>query len=205
MQVRGRVRPSLQEKIMPIESASDERCEPNDSSAGALYLAASRNTLRSALAKICHCLEQLSEEDVQWRAFEAHNSIQNIVLHLCGNLRQWIVHGVGGAPDRRDRAREFSERTPIPKTELLRRLRETVSEADRVLSAMPAERLTEVRRVQGFEVTVLEAILDSASHFVGHVHQIVYITRLRLGDAYRFHWVPDERQQRGADVGEPDG
>ena len=185
---------------MPLESAAERRAEPVDSSAGALYLAASRNTLRSALTKIRHCLEQLSEEDLQWRASEAQNSIQNIVLHLCGNLRQWIVHGVGGAPDRRDRAREFSDRTPIPKAALLRRLQETVNEADQILDALPAERLTEKRRVQGFEVTVLEAILDSVSHFVGHTHQIVYITRLRLGEAYRFHWVPDQRQQRGADV-----
>jgi hypothetical protein len=55
--------------------------------------------------------------------------------------------------------------------------------------------LLEPRRIQGFETTVLAALFDSVSHFVGHTHQIVYITRLRLGDAYRFQWVPATPEQ----------
>jgi hypothetical protein len=55
--------------------------------------------------------------------------------------------------------------------------------------------LLERRRIQGFETTVLAAIFDTVSHFVGHQHQIVYITRLRLGDAYRFQWAPATLEQ----------
>jgi hypothetical protein len=72
-----------------------------------------------------------------------------------------------------------------------------VADCDRVLAAFPPEKLLERRRIQGFDTTVLAAILDTVSHFVGHQHQIVYITRLRLGDAYRFQWTPANPEQGG--------
>lgn len=157
-----------------------------------------RQTLAGALQKIAHCLDQLRDEDVWWRQHESHNSIQNILLHLCGNVQQWIVHGVGGTPDDRDRVREFAERQPLGKDELLARLRVTLAEADSALAAFPPERLLEPRRIQGFDTTVLAAVFDATSHFVGHAHQIVYITRLRLGDAYRFQWTPRSPEQGAA-------
>src|SRR5205823_10006456 len=97
--------------------------------------------------------------------------------------------------DVRNRALEFSDRQNRTKAELLAMLRETVNQCDRVLAACPAVRLLEKRRIQGFDTTVLSAIFDTASHFVGHQHQIVYITRLRLGDAYRFQWTPPTPEQ----------
>jgi len=179
---------------MPIETG---RISPNsdETSVGAAYLIENRQTLRNALAKISNCLEQLSDEDLWWRQHESHNSIQNIVLHLCGNVRQWIVHGVPDLPDDRHRPTEFADRRPLSKADLLRRLTETVEEADAALAAFDEKRLLERRRIQGFDCTALAAIFDSVSHFVGHTHQIVYITRLRLGDAYRFQWTPPTPEQ----------
>src|SRR4051812_31920183 len=95
----------------------------------ALFLSESRATLAQSLKKIEHCVNQLSEDDLWWRPFPEANSVANVILHLCGNVGQWIVSGVGGAPDTRKRPQEFAERGPIPKQELLRRLRETVSRA----------------------------------------------------------------------------
>jgi uncharacterized damage-inducible protein DinB len=177
---------------MPIEAQ-----EPglSERSTGSAFLAQSRLTLTSSLKKIAHCLEQLEETDLSWRQHESHNSIQNIMLHLCGNVRQWIVHGVGGEPNVRHRPSEFSERQPLAKTELLARLQDTLAQADRALADFPPQRLLESRRIQGFDTTVLAAVFDAVSHFVGHTHQIVYITRLRLGDAYRFQWVPADAEQ----------
>ncbi len=182
---------------MPIEVAADQTPKAIDESLAAAYLAETRLTLAHALTKIRHCLDQLTDEDLWWRADESHNSVQNMILHLCGNVRQWILHGVGGVPDRRDRPREFSDRRPIPKAELLEMLSEVVGEADRVLADCPPARLLETRRIQGFTCSALSAIFDSVSHFVGHTHQIVYITRLRIGGAYRFQWVPDGVSQSG--------
>lgn len=175
---------------MPIEANDQPPHRPNDASIGAAVLSESRQTLAGAMKKIEHCLDQLSDEDVWWRQHESHNSIQNILMHLCGNVRQWIIHGVVGEPDERNRAIEFADRQPLAKAELLLGLRETLAQADRVLEHFPPNRLLEPRRIQGFDTTVLAAIFDSVSHFVGHSHQIVYIARLRLGDAYRFQWEP---------------
>lgn len=178
---------------MPIETTS--LAGNKDSSTGAAFLAEARSTLGGALRKIDHCLDQLSDADLWWRQHESHNSIQNVILHLCGNLRQWILHGVGDEPDVRNRPFEFADRGHRPKAELTALLSAVVAASDRVLDAFPPERLLERRRIQGFDTTVLSAIFDTVSHFVGHQHQIVYITRLRLGDAYRFQWTPASSEQ----------
>ena len=73
------------------------------------------NELTSALAKIKHCLGQLTDEQVWWRSRPSLNSIGNLTLHLCGNVRQWLVAGLSGAADSRDRPAEFTERDPIPR------------------------------------------------------------------------------------------
>jgi hypothetical protein len=179
---------------MPIETVSSSS-PAGESTVAAEFLKESRSALAGALKKIEHCFEQLKDVDLWWRQFESHNSIQTVILHLCGNLQQWILHGVGGEPDVRDRPVEFSDRQQRPKAELLTMLRETVAKCDKVLASCPAGRLVEKRRIQGFDTTVLSAIYDTVNHFVGHQHQIVYITRLRLGDAYRFEWTPPTPEQ----------
>jgi hypothetical protein len=79
---------------------------------------AAADELESALERIEHCLEQLNDEQVWVRSQPSLNSIGNLILHLCGNLRQWIVAGVGGSPDVRNRPAEFAERGPVPKEDL---------------------------------------------------------------------------------------
>jgi hypothetical protein len=151
--------------------------------------------LSESLKKIRHCLGQLTDQQIWWRQADSLNSIGNIVLHLCGNVRQWLISGVGGQPDIRDRPKEFSERRILPKDQLLRQLEEVVEQANATLGKTTAANLLEGRRIQGFNVTVLSAVFDAVPHFVGHTHQIVYITRTLLGDAYRFEWTPSTPEQ----------
>src|SRR6266436_8120564 len=101
------------------------------------------NELASALSRIKHCLGQLTDEQVWWRSQPSLNSIGNLILHLCGNVRQWIVAGLGGATDDRHRPAEFAERGPIPKDELLRKLEAVVNEAKAVLAQQTARQLLE--------------------------------------------------------------
>ena len=96
------------------------------------------NELASALAKIKHCLGQLTDEQVWWRSRPPLNSIGNLTLHLCGNVRQWLVAGLGAAADSQDRPAEFAERGPIPKEESLRKLEAVVEEARAVLARQTA-------------------------------------------------------------------
>jgi Protein of unknown function (DUF1572) len=153
----------------------------------------------SALKRIKHCLDQLNDEQVWWRSQPSLNSIGNLILHLCGNLRQWIVSGVGGASDLRNRPAEFAERGPIPKEELVSRLEAVVEEAKGILVRVDARQLTEVRRIQGLDVTGAAAIFDSVPHFRGHTQEIIHMTRLQLGEAYKFAWSPTTPEQ-GAPV-----
>jgi hypothetical protein len=155
--------------------------------------------LASALAKIKHCLDQLTDEQVWWRSHPSLNSIGNLILHLCGNVRQWIIAGLGGAVDLRDRPSEFAERGPIPREELVHQLDTVVGQAGEMLGKQTARQLLELHRIQGFDVTGLAAIFDSVPHFRGHTLEIIHMTRLQLGAAYKFAWTPTTPEQ-GAPV-----
>jgi hypothetical protein len=175
-----------------MSDTSDER------RVGQAFLAEARRKLSDRHERIRHCLSQLDDAQVWWRPAESMNSAANLVLHLCGNLRQWLVAGVGGAADLRDRPREFAERGPIPRDELLRRLAAVVAQADAVLAGFDEARLLEPRRIQGFDETVLSAVFDCLTHLSSHAQEIVYVTRLQLGEAYRFAWVPATPEQGAA-------
>ena len=157
-----------------------------DRSVGQAFVSECNKTLDACLRKIEHCFAQLSDDDIWWRPFPEANAIGNVILHLCGNVGQWIVSGVGGARDVRDRPAEFAARGSVAKAELLKRLSQTVGDAKAAISRADAENLLRIRHVQHEDVTGLGAAFHSVSHFEGHTHQIVYITRLRLGPKYKF-------------------
>ncbi len=144
---------------------------------GAEFVRVARQQLKQDCDRVQVCLEKLSPDQIWHRDSDIENSVGNLVLHIGGNLRQWIVSGVGGAEDRRDRDWEFATRDPLPAGELLERLEAAVNAADDVLSALPADRLLEVRRIQVYEVTVLHAVIHVLAHFAGHVGQIIWATK----------------------------
>lgn len=156
---------------------------------------AGNKELAGALERIEHCLDQLSDDQIWARKQPELNSLGNVLLHLIGNVRQWIIAGLGGGADTRNRPAEFAERGPIPKHQLQAQLRAVVEDARKILGRLTAQQLLQVRRIQGFEVTGLAAIFDSIPHFRGHTQEIVYMTRLTLGKAYRFAWSPKTPEQ----------
>jgi hypothetical protein len=151
--------------------------------------------LDECLAKIEHCAGQLADEQVWWRPRESLNSIGNLLLHLSGNLRQWIVSGVGGAEDVRDRPAEFTAESSLTTAALLAQLRQTVSEAKVALARANAAAMLAERRIQGFDVTGWGAVFSCIPHFQGHTQEIIGLTRQQLGDAYRFYWQPQTPEQ----------
>ncbi len=162
-----------------------------------LFLARSRYYLRHEyLPKIELAVAGLPDEALWSRANDASNAVGNLVLHLAGNVRQWLIHGVGGAPDERERQAEFDRRDPIPRDELLRRLRAAVDAADAALARVTAPMLLETRTIQGREVTVFEAIYHAVEHFAGHTGQIVLLVKQVAPDAARFYTLVDG-QPRG--------
>ena len=152
------------------------------------FIQQARELLRAEyLPKIERCLEKLTDEQVWWRANPEANSIGNLLLHLSGNARQWIVSGLGGEPDRRLRPAEFSERSVIPRGELVTRLNETISEVDRVLASFQAEQILDRYQIQGNEVTALAAIFHVTEHFAMHTGQIIFITKQLTASDLHFY------------------
>ena len=147
------------------------------------FLARSRELLAGHyLPRVERCLEKLSDEEIWRRAVPESNSVGNLVLHLAGNLRQWVVSGVGGGTDVRRRQEEFDARGPVPREELLSRLRATVAEAGEALSRVPPDSLLERRRIQGLDVSLLEAVYHAVEHFSMHTGQVILLTKLLKGD-----------------------
>jgi len=159
------------------------------------FIAAVRKTLAEGMRKIEHCADQLTDLQIWHRPRPEMNSIANLMLHLSGNLRQWIVSGIAGAKDVRNRPMEFFDRSNRPKHELLAILKQTVSEADTALKALTPATLLSRRQIQGYDVNAIEAIEHTIPHFRGHVQEIIHMTRQQLGEQYRFDFVPSKAQE----------
>ena len=153
-------------------------------------------TLQYSRDRLLHCLGQL-DFDQLWRrpgdpaAAPPMNAVGNTVLHVCGNLTQWIVVGcdpTGERVDRRDRPAEFATgpESGLDATALSQRLTETVAAALTTIDQLNKDHLLEARHIQGFTPTRMGAIWHSVSHLEGHAQETVYATRLMLGRAYRF-------------------
>jgi uncharacterized damage-inducible protein DinB len=127
------------------------------------------------------------------RANDQSNSVGNLLLHLAGNVRQWIVSGVGGAPDTRDRPAEFGTRSGAPADELLARLEAVLSDADAVIARLTPEELTERRTIQGRDVTVMAAVYTAVQHFSTHLGQIILIAKEHSPGAIKFYDDADGR------------
>jgi uncharacterized damage-inducible protein DinB len=142
------------------------------------FLDRSRHYLvREYPTKIQRCLDVLPA-DALWRRDDAsENSVGNLLLHLSGNVRQWIVSGVGGAPDARRRSTEFDARDGEAAVALMAELRATLQEANAVLSSLDAPSLVEARRIQGRDVSVLDAVYHVVEHFSMHTGQIILLTK----------------------------
>jgi uncharacterized damage-inducible protein DinB len=146
---------------------------------GQTFIASSRAYFaEDYLPKIERCLELLTDKQIWWRANPQSNSIGNLLLHLSGNVRQWIVCSLGGAPDERDRDSEFAQRGIIPRDELLARLKQTLSEADATLANFDPDKLLERHVIQGLDVTALEAIFHVVEHFSMHTGQIILMAKM---------------------------
>ena len=142
------------------------------------FLARSRHYLAFEYpTKIRRCLDVLPADAVWRRTDERSNSVGNLLLHLAGNVRQWIVSSVGGAPDGRYRSGEFAMREGADGETLFAALRATIDDADVVIASLTPSRLLERRSIQGRDVTVLDAVYHVVEHFSLHTGQIILLTK----------------------------
>ncbi|MGH9470894.1 MAG: DinB family protein [Terriglobia bacterium] len=164
--------------------------------ARAFLIQAGHALQRQHLPRITECVDRLSEEDVWWRPNSASNSVGNLVLHLAGNVHQWIVAGLGGEPDIRNRDLEFREQGPVPRRALRALLEKEVRAAGRVILRLGPEELLQIYSIQNFHVTALQAVAHVVEHFAHHSGQIIYVTKLRLGEDLKFTRLPGGKTRR---------
>jgi uncharacterized damage-inducible protein DinB len=140
-----------------------------------------RQKLPEYLGQIERCLRLLSDEQVWWRPNESTNAVANLVMHLRGNVGQWLVAGVGGQAFQRDRPSEFAARGGPGREALMSQLAATVHEALQVLQRLPPSALAQQCDIQGYRVTVATAIVHVVEHFAFHTGQIIHAAKWLTG------------------------
>jgi uncharacterized damage-inducible protein DinB len=140
-------------------------------------------------AQIRSCVETLSDEQLWWRPNEQTNSIGNLVLHVSGSMRHYLLRGVGGIDYQRDRPTEFSERGPIPRAQLIATFDETISQAAKVLDSFDTSRFLEPSDDPSYVPTLFDVILNIAVHLATHTGQIVYVTKMLEEGAVDELWI----------------
>ncbi len=144
-----------------------------------LFLAFSRDKLLNQFwPRLRACVESLTDEQIWWRPNPSSNSIGNLVLHLNGNLRQWLVDSFSKREDQRDRPAEFSASGTMTGNELLEKLNGTIHEAGEVMDRLSEADLIARYEIQGYNVHGLEAVYQVIEHFGLHYGQIAYVTKM---------------------------
>ena len=160
----------------------------NEGELAALFLEFSRKKLLGQYwPRMKECVAPLTEEQVWWRPNDASNSIGNLLLHLNGNVGQWLVASFNKDEDNRDRPAEFAAHGHATAVELLAKLGATMDAAAAVLDRLTVEELLAPYTIQGYEVRGLDAVYQVVEHFGIHYGQIVYITKCLLGKDLGFY------------------
>jgi uncharacterized damage-inducible protein DinB len=146
-----------------------------------LFLKFSVEKLTQLSGRIEDCLGRLTDDQIWLRSHESQNSVGNLVLHLCGNVTQWILCGVGGQIDHRDRDSEFNARGGVSGADLAARLKQIIAEATDVIRELTPEQLVQPKSIQKYEVTAMEGVYHVVEHFAQHTAQIIFATKLLTG------------------------
>lgn len=133
------------------------------------------------------CLDMLSEEQVWQKPNEASNSIANVMLHLCGNMTQYVLSALGGRPDNRERDKEFAAKSGYTKAQLFEKLSAVVHSVIEEIQIHDEDSLLKTRTVQGFEKNGIAIILHITEHYSYHTGQIALLTKLMTNEDLGFY------------------
>jgi uncharacterized damage-inducible protein DinB len=153
-----------------------------------LFLNAARHFLADEYrVKLRTAVQAIPPDRLWWRPNEESNSAGNLLVHLAGNLGQWMLAGVGGRPSTRNRAAEFAARDGADAATLLADLERVLDDVDAVLRGITHERLLERCAIQGREITVLDAVFHVTEHFSTHLGQIILLAKMAAPGRVRFY------------------
>lgn len=134
--------------------------------------------LNDNVQRIEKCLDQLSEEEIWMKANKNSNSIGNLILHLCGNITQYIRSALGEKEDLRDRDEEFNAEGGFSGNELIQKLQTVLSDATTVIIQTNKDKLGKIYAVQGFKLSGIGIIMHVVEHLSYHTGQIAFFTKL---------------------------
>lgn len=137
--------------------------------------------------RIKNCLDRLTEEQIWLKPNEHSNSVGNLILHLCGNITQYIISSLGNKPDYRERDLEFSTKGGYSKDELFQKLTDTVNEASIVMSNLSEQELLQILSVQGNNYSGVKNIIHVVEHYSYHTGQIAYWTKMLTDEDLGFY------------------
>jgi uncharacterized damage-inducible protein DinB len=145
------------------------------------YIRLATAATEADLARVERALALVDDHDLWWRANEASNSLGNLLLHMAGSHRFWVVSVVGGRPSDRQRQEEFDARGGQTKADLVASLRLTIADANLVLAGLDANALLDTREAFGKPWTVLGAIHHTVTHFSLHTGQVLLLVKMLKG------------------------
>ena len=128
--------------------------------------------------KLIACVQELGEANIWKRPNPHSNSVGNIILHLCGNIRQYAISSLGNRKDVRERDKEFSADRAYSATELLKKLSDTLDEAKNIIQNVSEEELLRKRKVQGYTHSGIGIVIHVTEHYSYHTGQIIFWTKL---------------------------
>ena len=148
-----------------------------------------------AFERIVHAVDQLDDQQIWHRPSSNSNSVGIILQHLSGNLNQWIYSAIGGHAFERNRPKEFEDLNVVPKKELLQQIRVLDKNIQDTVLQITPESLLVQRRIQGFDETVMSALIAALTHLELHTGQISFLTKLMLDKDYKVCWKPLNKEQ----------
>jgi len=163
---------------------------------GKEFLSECINRVEGSFKRLFHCLGQLDEKQIWWRPNDKMNSVAVLVKHICGNMRQWTITSINNAEDRRNRPEAFLNDNKVTKAELISLATNIKLDFISAINKLDTSRLTEQRRIQGYEVKLMSSIFQALTHMEGHVGQIILLTRIQLDDNYKVFWTPKTEEQK---------
>jgi uncharacterized damage-inducible protein DinB len=152
-----------------------------------LFLRFSADKLKQFCDRIEVCVGKLSDEQIWARGGQNENAVGNLVLHLTGNIRQWIVTSLGDNPGQRDRDAEFNARGGVGAGQMISALRDVVESATQIISSLDTDRLTREYEIQNYRVSGVEVVYHVVEHFAEHTGQIIFATKMLTGSDMEFY------------------
>jgi Protein of unknown function (DUF1572) len=148
-----------------------------------------------AFERIIHAVYQLNDKQIWHRSTSNSNSIGVILQHISGNLHQWVCSAIGGEAFERNRPHEFKDDNIVPQKEVIQNINTLNKKIQDIVLGIPSESLLSNRRIQGFDETVISALIAALTHLELHSGQISFLAKLMLDKDYKVYWQPSNKEQ----------